>query len=57
MNNIKTQTLKNIISEWLEERELPSMNKRNLQSIDLQNLTSVIAILCPGRAGITNRLG
>ena len=50
---MKIQNLKNIIAEWLEERELPRMVKRNVPSIDLQNLSSILAIVGPRRAGKT----
>ena len=50
---MKVQNIKNIIAEWLEERELPNMTRRKTPPIDLQNLSSILAIVGPRRAGKT----
>ncbi len=50
---MNTEVFKNIIAEWLEEWKLPSMIRRETPTIDLKNLSDILAIVGPRRAGKT----
>jgi len=50
---MNTEVFKNIIAEWLEEWKLPSMIRRETPAIDLKNLSDILAIAGPRRAGKT----
>ena len=47
------ETCKKIIAEWLEEQALPTLIRRDAGSVGLENLTEILAIVGPRRAGKT----
>ena len=50
---MKRDALLNILAEWLEEWEMPSLIHRHQRTIDLENLRRILAIVGPRRAGKT----
>ena len=50
---MKDDILKAIIAEWLEESALPPLIRRKVTSVDLSQLSDILAIVGPRRAGKT----
>ncbi len=50
---MKLDICKKIIAEWLEEQVLPTLIRREAGSIALENLSEILAIVGPRRAGKT----
>jgi hypothetical protein len=50
---MKTATALKILAEWLEEDKLPELVRREVQTIDLERLVDILAIVGPRRAGKT----
>ena len=53
INKINKGALLNIVAEWLEEGQIPSLIPRNSRGVRLQNLDRILAIVGPRRAGKT----
>ena len=53
VNRIKKDALLNVVAEWLEETQLPSMVPRNNPGIKPEDLLRILAIVGPRRAGKT----
>lgn len=53
LNIMKRDALLNILAEWLEEWEMPSLIPRHQRTMDLENLRQILAIVGPRRAGKT----
>jgi predicted AAA+ superfamily ATPase len=53
LNIMKRDALLNILGEWLEEWEMPSLIPRHQRTMDLENLRQILAIVGPRRAGKT----
>ncbi|MFH0881089.1 MAG: AAA family ATPase, partial [Lentisphaerota bacterium] len=50
---MKTDIVKRIIAEWLEETTLPTLVQRDISPVDLTRLNEILAIVGPRRAGKT----
>ena len=50
---MKLEVCKKIIAEWLEEQVLPAAIRREAEPMDLENLSEILAIVGPRRAGKT----
>ena len=50
---MKLDICKKIIAEWLEEQVLPTVIRREADSIDLEKVSEILAIVGPRRAGKT----
>jgi len=50
---MKKSVLLNIIAEWLEEWEMPSLIPRNTSAIDPEEIKHILAIVGPRRSGKT----
>ena len=50
---MKTETVKRIIAEWLEEQSIPPLVERDVPPVDVKGLTEILAIVGPRRAGKT----
>ena len=50
---MKLDVCKKIIAEWLEEQVLPAAIRREAEPMDLENLSEILAIVGPRRAGKT----
>jgi predicted AAA+ superfamily ATPase len=50
---MKLDVCKKIIAEWLEEQVLPAAIRREAGPMDLENLSEILAIVGPRRAGKT----
>jgi hypothetical protein len=53
VNKIRRELLLEIVAEWLEEGELPALVPRTIHEIRPENLTRILAIIGPRRAGKT----
>src|SRR3990172_5652919 len=50
---MKTEILKKIIAEWIEEKVLPPLIKRDAPDLALDRVSEIIAVAGPRRAGKT----
>lgn len=50
---MKTEILKKIIAEWLEEKVFPPLVKRDAPDLVLDRVSEIIAVAGPRRAGKT----
>ncbi len=50
---MKTDSMKRIVAEWLEEKPLPNLIRREGPPLRLENLREILAVVGPRRAGKT----
>ncbi len=53
VNTIKKETLLAVVAEWLEQGEIPSLVPRDRHAIEPEDLSRILAIVGPRRAGKT----
>lgn len=50
---MNTEIIKKVIAEWLEDKVLPPLIKRDVPDLDLNHISEIIAVAGPRRAGKT----